>query len=90
MRERNLLHQILEGPNPSLCPGLVYLYEHSEEDDHSCCCNEELFPVEVRQQENQREANGPSEPPVGNDELVLAGDGVHVESVHKESQHQNP
>lgn len=67
-----------------------YLHEHGEEDDNSCCCNEELFPVEVRQQENQREANGPSEPPIGNDELVLTGDGVHVKSVHQESQHKNP
>lgn len=91
MRERNLLHQIPGGELiPSLCSGLFYLYEHCEEDDHGCCCNEEFFPVEVRQQENQREANCPSEPPVGDDELVLTGDGVHVESVHKESQHKNP
>lgn len=67
-----------------------YLCEHGEKDDHSGCCNEELLSAEVRKQEDQREANGTAEPPVGNDELVLAGDSVHVKSVHKEGQHQNP
>lgn len=46
--------------------------------------------MKVRKQENQREANGSSETPIRYNELVFAGDGVHVESVHKESQHENP
>lgn len=67
-----------------------YLYEHGEEDDNSCCCNEELLSAKVRKQENQRETNGSSETPVGYNELVFAGDGVHMKPVHKESQHENP
>lgn len=67
-----------------------YLYEHGEEDDNSRCCNEELLSVKVRKQEHQRETNGPSETPVCYNELVFAGDGVHVKSIHKESQHEDP
>lgn len=67
-----------------------YLYEHGEEDDNSRCCNEELLSVKVRKQEHQRETNGPSETPVRYNELVFAGDGVHVKSIHKESQHEDP
>lgn len=46
--------------------------------------------MKVGKQENQRETNGSSETPIGYNELVLAGDGVHVKSVHKESQHEDP
>lgn len=62
--------------------------EDSEEYDDNCSRNEELFPGKhsSRKEKDQRKADGPSEPSIGNDELVLKGQGNCPEPVNGLSQ----
>lgn len=46
--------------------------------------------MKVRKQENQRETNGSAETPIRYNELVFAGDSVHMKPVHEEGQYKNP
>jgi len=66
--------------------------EDSEEYDHDCCRDEQLLPGEHWgwKEKHQREADGPPEPPVGNDELVLEGQGNCPEPVNDLSQDEDP
>ena len=62
--------------------------EDSEEYDHYRRRDEQLFPGKhgSRKEKHQREADGPAEPTVGNDELVLEGQGNRAEPVNDLSQ----
>ena len=58
--------------------------EDSKEYDNDCSCNEELFSGKhsSRKEKHQRKADGPSESSVGNDELILKGQGNRPEPVN--------
>lgn len=62
--------------------------EDSEEYDDDRSRNEELLPGKHgrRKEKDQRKADGPSEPSIGNDELVLKGQGDCPEPVNGLSQ----
>lgn len=62
--------------------------EDCEEYDDDCSGNEELFPGKhsSRKEKDQCKADGPSEPSIGNDELVLKGQGNCPEPVNGLSQ----
>lgn len=62
--------------------------EDSEEYDHNRCRDEQLFPGKHGggEEKDQCKADGPAEPAVGNDELVLEGQGNRPEPVNDLSQ----
>lgn len=61
---------------------IFYLHKNSEEDDHNGCCDEESFFGEVIDQEDQREADRPSQAAVGNNELIAKGHHIPTHLVH--------
>lgn len=65
--------------------------EDREEDNNNGGRDEELLPGKHsgREEEHQREADGTTEPSVGNDELVLEGQGNGPEPVNHLSQHKD-
>lgn len=65
-------------------PSSTHQDEDSEEYDHYCRRDEQLFPGKYgsRKEKHQCETDGPAEPTVGNDELVLEGQGNRPEPVN--------
>lgn len=66
-----------------------HLYKDSEEDDHNGSCDEESFLWEVIDQEDEGEADCPSQASVGDDELISKGHSVPPQLVDHSSQQEN-
>lgn len=67
---------------------LTHQDEDSKEYDNDCSSNEQLFPRKhsSREEKHERKADGTSEPAVGNDELILKGQGNRPEPINDLSQ----